>query len=153
MEGTMDQPAREPIFRRVGDGIWAQVEDRSGPLPRHLDSGAHEGRIGLCRCRPLLDSMGSLQVFPIVLVGTRLACRDQHDLLLYATGTYAGLELRLSICRYCGAIEVRDVSIDYLVDGDARGGRRFITQPRRDRRRDLVLGWYAGRRVSGRIYR
>ena len=90
----------------------------------------------------------------VLLIGTRLECRDQHDLALYATGLYEGLDLRLSMCRYCGTVEVRDVSIDVVVDHDPRSGRRlFITQLDRGRRRDLVLGWYAGRRVSGRTYR
>lgn len=148
------EQAREPRFSQIADGIWAQVEDRSAGLPRHLDSSAHEGRIGLCRCRPLIDSMTALQLNPLVLVGTRLDCRDQHDFALYATGLYEGLDLRLSMCRYCGTVEVRDVSIDVVVDHDPRTGRRlFITTPAQGRRRDLLLAWYAGRRASGRVYR
>lgn len=145
---------REARFSQIADGVWAQVEDRSAGLPRHLDSSAHEGRIGLCSCRPLLDSMTVLQLHPLVLLGTRLDCRDQHEFALYVTGQYEGLDLRLSMCRYCGTVEVRDVSIDLVVDHDPRSGRRlFISQPDRARRRDLVIGWYAGRRASGRTYR
>lgn len=144
---------REPQFTRVADGVWAQVENRSATLPRHLDAGAHEGRAGQCRCQPLLEVMRIVRITPMVVVGTRAACRDQHDFGHYATGAYRGLELRLSMCRYCGAVEVRDVSIDLIADEDAGTGRRlFITPPRKAVRRDVVLGWYAGRRVAGRIY-
>ena len=141
----------EPHFTRVADGVWAQVEDRSGGLPRHFSAEAHDGRIGDCHCRPLLESMEGVLIRPIVLLGTRSECRDQHDLVTFATGRYRGLDLRISRCRFCGAVEVRDVSIDLMVD--ERGDRRlFITDPSKARRRDLLLGWYAGRRVAGRIY-
>ena len=145
---------REPRFSQIADGVWAQVEDRSQGLPRHLDASAHEGRIQPCHCRPLLESMTSVLLLSVVLSGTRLACRDQHDLIPFASGAYRGLDLRLRICRFCGAVEVRDVSVDVIVDHDLASGRRLsITQRRESHRRDLLLGWYAGRRVSGRIYR
>lgn len=148
---SVSEMATEPRFTRVADGVWAQVEDRSGGLPRHFSADAHDGRIGACTCRPLLESMDGVLIRPIVLLGTRLQCRDEHDLVTFATGRYRGLDLRIRRCRFCGAVEVRDVSIDLLVD-ESGDRRLFITDPTMARRRDALLGWYAGRRVAGRIY-
>ena len=146
-----------PPIIRVGDGIWAQVEDRSAALPPHLDTSAHVGRIRSCpgvvgTCRPLLTAMTGLVEHPVLLLGTRLDCRDEHDYQRRFTGRYGELDLVLLMCRYCGVFQVRDRSRDLLVDEDGSGRRLFITPIATARRRDAVLGHYAGRRASGRQF-
>lgn len=163
----MAQPraAEEPKIVQIADGVWAQEEDRSVSLPRHLES--HEGRQQPCRCVPLLQAMTGIVQRPAPLLGTRLDCRDEHDLVVWITGNYRSqtqdplrvrlmrthdAALQLSICRYCGMVEVRDVSLDLIVDEDGEGRRKFITPVETALRKDTVLGWYAGRRVSGRQF-
>ena len=143
---------QDPSIVRISDGVWAQVEDRSSDLPAHLDSGAHAGRIRACSCRPLLDAMTDVRSYPLVIAGTRLDCRDDHDYRRRFTGRYAGLDLVLMQCIYCEVVQVRDRSIDLLID-EAGGRRLYITPLSTAKRRDAVLGFYAGRRVSGRTYR
>ena len=150
----MEQASGPPIIQ-IGDGMWAQVEDRSAGLPPHLDASAHSGRVRPCgplgTCRPLLQSMTGLVAYPVVVIGTRLDCRDQHDYRRRFAGRYNGLDLVLMLCRFCEVIEVRDRSRDILVD-EVGGQRKFITPIDKVRRRDAVLGHYAGRRISGRQY-
>lgn len=55
------------------------------------------------------------------------------------------LDLHVRMCADCGAVEVRDVSIDRLA-GLVPGRAGFA-------RRDHVLGFYSGKRVAGREYR
>jgi len=55
------------------------------------------------------------------------------------------LDVRISMCADCGAVQVRDVSLD-LVPG-ARVGSGG------PRRRDHVIGWYSGARPNQREYR
>lgn len=149
---------QDPPIIRVADGVWAQVEDRSAALPPHLDSSAHIGRIRPCTgwhgtCRPLLESMTGLVAYQVILLGTRLDCRDQHDYQRRFTGRYGGLDLVLNLCRFCGTVEVRDVSFDLLEDTDHAGIRHVLTPLSKARRRDAVLGHYSGRRMSGRVSR
>jgi hypothetical protein len=121
----------EPKFVRVADGLTAQVLDRR-ILPRNLDL--------------LLGEMVALRSRPIHLLGARRACMDDdHAAEPWATGVWRGLELRLSICNFCGSIEVRDVSLDILPGVTVGAGG--------PRRRSAVMGWYAGKRAAGRTYR
>lgn len=162
------QPAMaEPKIVRIADGVWAQEEDRSVPLPRHLD--LHEGRVTACRCTPLIEALEDIRVLnQVPILGARLDCRDQHELVPWIVGRYhtltpdprafrlthaIALDLRLSVCRFCGMVEVRDVSITSIVETDAEGRRFHITKPGSRVRKDGVLGWYAGRRQRGRAYR
>lgn len=142
---------------RIADGVWAQAEDRSAALPPHLDTDAHVGRTKPCyprggTCRPLVSAMAGVREYPVVMRGTRLACRDRHDYGLRMTGRYGGLDLRLYMCRFCQVIEVRDVSRDLIVDEDPSGRRLYITPQAKARRKDAVLGHYSGRRSLGRVY-
>jgi len=121
----------EAAIVRIGDGLHAQVIERQ-ILPRRLDL--------------LLADLRAVRSRPVRIFGTRRACTDgDHDLDPWRVGVWRDRELRLSLCSYCGAIEVRDVSLDILPGVMAGSGG--------PRRRSDVLGWYSGRRPSGREYR
>lgn len=115
----------------VADGVRAIRVESSSPLPPSLEI--------------LLRHLLVTAKHPYIARGTRRACTDeQHDYSPWLAGVYAGLDIRLARCAWCGTVEVRDVSLDLLpglVPG--RGGPR---------RRDDVLGWYSGSRPDGRTY-
>lgn len=148
------QPAE---FSRVADGVVAQVVRREQLLPRHLDSSAHAGR-SRCSCTPLLELLTTQQHWPVVPRGTREQCtQEEHDLrplrvamwhsapaALRRQALHGLVQLALTMCAYCGAVEVRDVSYHALA---GLGAGRLAP-----RRRSDVLGWYAGKRPMGRIY-
>jgi hypothetical protein len=83
--------------------------------------------------------------------GARSACTvaRQHPFQAIREGRHWGLDgtlrdLRVEMCPFCGAVCVRDVSPDTLPGArPARGGPR---------RRNLILGWYSGKRPRGREY-
>lgn len=145
------------VFTTVADGVRAQVVRRT-LLPPHLDSRAHEGRHSGCPCRPLLPQLVVHQQWPVAPRGTREACtQEEHDLqplrlatwptapaALLAQALAGRVDLMLTMCAYCGAVEVRDVSFHVLA-GAARGALS-------PRRRSDVLGWYSGKRPAGRVY-
>lgn len=147
----------EPVFTTVADGVRAQVVRRS-ILPPHLDSRAHEGRHAHCVCRPLLEQLRTVQAWPVAPRGTREACtQEEHDLqplrmatwptapaALMAQAHRGRVDLMLTMCAFCGAIEVRDVSYHTMA-----GLRAGSLEPRR---RSDVLGWYSGQRPAGRVY-
>lgn len=112
----------------VADGVKALKVERQSPLPPNLEA--------------LLGSIVVVRSTPVRVLGTRLACRDDHDYRHWMDGLYAGLSLRLAACLYCGAVEVRDVSVD-LLPGVSTGRIK-------PRRRSVVLGWYSGRRANAR---
>jgi len=127
---TIARAQREPIFVTIADGLKAQVVERRSPLPQRLD--------------PLLSGIVVLKRFPVTIVGARQACTDaSHELQPWLWGIYANLELRLSLCAFCGMVEVRDISFDVLPGAMGHG---------KPRRRDAVLGWYTGKRPAGRTY-
>lgn len=147
-------------FTQVADGVRAQVVRRD-VLPAHLDSSAHQGRASSCRCRPLLDQLATVQAWPVVPRGAREACtqeaRVDHELVPLRLATWPSappalklqahqgrVELTLTMCRWCGALEVRDVS--FHAPAGLRLGHNV------PRRRSDVLGWYAGKRPGGRTY-
>jgi hypothetical protein len=65
--------------------------------------------------------------------------------------------LRLEMCADCGAVMVRDISSHGTLGG--RAARIVNTQTGRERiapavgQRDLVIGWYSGKRRAAREYR
>lgn len=127
----MEPTVAEPRIIRIADGLHAQVVDR-GVLPRRLEQ--------------LLGELAFVRSRDVRLLGTRRACRDaEHDLSPWRTGVWRERELRLSLCAYCGAIEVRDVSLDILPGVKAGAGG--------PRRRSDILGWYSGARARGRQYK
>lgn len=121
----------EPNIIAIADGVYAQVVEPVSPLPPRLDA--------------LLAGLTVVRRFPVRLLGTRRACTDaEHSFSSWMWGVYAGRELRLARCPFCGVVEVRDVSLDILPGAPmGKGGPR---------RRDAVLGWYAGSRPLGRNY-
>lgn len=121
----------ETRFARVADGVMAQVIQRQSPLPSKLE--------------PLLSGMRVTAQTNVRLFGARRACTDaEHQFAPWRSGIYAGLELQLALCPFCGVVEVRDVSLDLLPGVSAgRSGPR---------RRNDVLGWYSGQRQAKRTY-
>lgn len=122
----------EPRFTTIADGVIAQVIEPVKRLPPRLET--------------LLSTMLVYRRLPLRPRGTRQACTDgEHALAEWIRGLYRGLELRLSLCAFCGVVEVRDVSLDIL--------DRQIVGRSGPRRRSAVLGWYSGSRPRGREYR
>jgi hypothetical protein len=134
----------QPKFATIADGLRAQVIEVTGVIPPHLNAASHEGRMASCPCRPLVESMQRVKTHQVRVLGIRADCRDQHDYRPSMTGVYRGMDLLLSTCVFCGAVEIRDVSYDILPGLQAgRGGPR---------RRSDVLGWYSGIRANARTY-
>ncbi len=84
--------------------------------------------------------------------GASIRCEAEriHRFGTLREGRHVGLDgivrdLRIEMCRDCGAACVRDVSYDRL-DGLPVGRRG-------PRRRDNVIGWYSGARRASREYR
>jgi hypothetical protein len=142
----------------VADGVRAQVVTRANILPAHLTTSAHEGRQASCQCWPLMEQLMARQVWRVAPAGTREACtQDEHDLrplracvwpeapqALAAQAWHGIVEILLTMCAYCGAVEVRDTSYHQLAG--VRSGSLAT------RRRSDILGWYAGKRPAGRVY-
>lgn len=123
----------------VIEGRRVVVERRTPPLPQRLDA--------------LLAEMFALTVRedirPAGATSSCEAMRD-HRLGVLRAGRHVGTDrvlrdLRVEMCRDCGAVCVRDVSYDRL-DGLTPGRRGPV-------RRDHVLGWYSGARRNRREYR
>lgn len=84
--------------------------------------------------------------------GAAVQCEQlrEHRFGLLRAGTHVGLDglvrdLRVLMCRDCGACQVRDVSVDRL--------EGLPTGRQKPNRRDLVLGWYSGARRNQRQYK
>lgn len=83
--------------------------------------------------------------------GARAACTAarHHPFRPIRVGRHWGLDgelrdLRIEMCPFCGAVCVRDVSLDRFEDAPVgRSGPR---------RRNHILGWYSGKRPRGREY-
>lgn len=159
----MTYPARpKPVpvpatFATIGDGVVGQVVTRQ-LLPPHLDRSAHQGRGASCPCVPLWDQLLTIDSWPVVPRGTREACTQEEHALeplrvaawprapqaLRDAARLGRVQLTITMCAFCGAIEVRDTSFHVLA-----GMRSGTAAPAR---RSDVLGWYAGKRPAGRIY-
>lgn len=121
------------------EGKRTVVVDRRPPLQPSLDR--------------LIAALYSVTVREdIVPRGASIRCEAErtHRFGTLREGKHVGLDavvrdLRLEMCRDCGAVCVRDISFDRL-DGLPVGRRG-------PRRRDLVLGWYTGKRRAGREFR
>lgn len=152
------ESAEEATFATVADGVRAQVVRREYLLPAHLDTRAHEGRGARCPCQPLLQQLQIVRQWPTTVAGTREACtQEQHELVPFLVGMWPGapaslrlqayhgrVDITVTRCRWCGAIEVRDTSFH------APAGLRLGALT--PRRRSEVLGWYAGSRPRGRLH-
>jgi hypothetical protein len=131
----------------VIEGRTVRVIERTPPIPAALDTLLNGGRDAAGRPWP---AMTVLRRFPLRLGGALSACMGQdHELADWIEGFHAGSDgrtrqLRLLACQACGAICVRDISVDTL-PGLATGNQA-------PRRRDHILGWYTGSRPRQRVY-
>ena len=121
------------------EGRKVHVVERRPPLPQKLDL--------------LLSSMTGVRKYPVTIGQTLRSCEQlrHHRFVTFREGRHVGLdgvvrELRLQICQYCEAVCVRDTSLDVAI-----GGERLVTRTA-PRRRDLILGWYSGKRRASREY-
>ena len=87
--------------------------------------------------------------------GARIQCEAlrTHRFGVLREGKHVGLDglvrdLRVEMCRDCGAACVRDISVQTSVDGE-----RVPRGDRLPKRGDQVLGWYSGGRRRQREYR
>lgn len=120
------------------DGQKTIVVERTPPLQQKLDR--------LLAALTRVCDYGDVRP-----TGARAACEmRQHRFLRFREGRHVGLDgvvrdLALQMCADCGAVCVRDQSIDRLPGlSPGRGGPA---------RRDLILGWYSGARRNRREYR
>ena len=72
-----------------------------------------------------------------------------HRFARFREGRHVGIDgvvrdLRLEMCRDCGAVAVRDISYDRLPG--------LPTGQAGPNRRDYILGWYSGARRNQRTY-
>ena len=122
----------------VIEGQRVQVETRPRPIPQKLPD--------------LIAQLFAVSVRQdITPSGTSAQCvaLREHRLTVIREGRHVGTDrvlrdLRIQMCRDCGAVCVRDISFDRL-DGLAPGARGPA-------RRDHILGWYSGARPNRREY-
>jgi len=128
-----------PPRRMVIEGQDTLVVERKPPLPQKLDE--------------LLAAMfGIWAREDIRPAGATTSCEQLrvHRFGVLREGRHLGLDgelrdLRIEMCRSCGATCIRDISYD-RISGLPVGRRGPL-------RRDLILGWYSGKRRAGREYR
>lgn len=147
----------EPRSVQFADGLWGMEITRT-ELPPHLSREEHMGRIGRCYpdgtpCRPLLEDLQVTRQSPVRVRGIRRACLDdQHTTDHWLSGRFHGLDVALLVCSFCWRVQVRDVSLDILVDQAPDGRRLRMTPKGLERRKNAVLGLYSGARPLGRVY-
>lgn len=134
----MNDRAAAPRYTTI-EGRRTAVVERTPPIPATLDR--------------LLAAMFAFTVSEDIRpLGARPACEAlrTHRFGVLREGRHHGIDrvlrdLRVEMCRDCGAVCVRDVSYDRLpgLTVGARGPRR----------KDMILGWYSGARRAGREYR
>lgn len=128
-----------PTRVEVIEGQRTLVVDTSPPLPPKLDG--------------LLGRMFSVtEHADIRPAGATRACEQlrTHRFATLRAGRYFGpdrvlRDLRVEMCRDCGAACVRDISYDRM--SGLPVGRRGPS------RRNHVIGWYSGARRNAREYR
>jgi hypothetical protein len=128
--------AYAPRFETI-EGQRTLVVKRTPPIPPTLDA--------------LLGQLRFAVAYDVRPGGTSRQCEvlREHRFQAFREGRHVGTDgivrdLRLLMCADCSAVCVRDVSIDRLA-GLPTGGRGLA-------RRDLVLGWYSGKRRNGRTH-
>jgi len=147
----------EPRSVEFASGTWGMEIVRTDLTP-HLSRDEHMGRIGRCYpdgspCRPLLEEMRVTRQSPVRVRGVRSECLDDHHgNEHWLSGRYRGMDIQLWVCPFCWRVQVRDVSLDILVDQAPDGRRLRLTPQGLERRKDAVLGLYTGARPFGRTY-
>lgn len=124
------------------EGKKTLVVDRRPPLQPSLDR--------------LLNAMYRVTVREDIRpAGARIACEAErtHRFGVLREGTHVGLDglvrdLRVEMCRDCGAACVRDISLQTSIDGERVPRGRLAPK-----RGDTVLGWYSGARRMQREYK
>ena len=77
----------------------------------------------------------------VITLGWSSQCGEgEHRLAAWLSGVYRGRVLRLSMCRDCETVEVRDVT---------REASTLVNQVNSP---DELLGWYSGARAAGRVH-
>ena len=127
----------EPKVQTI-EGQPTLVVERKAPLPQHLDTLV--GQLSFVRFRDDVQPRG---------MSASCELRN-HRMARMREGRHVGLDgivrdLRLDRCMDCGAVEVRDISVDRL-PGLAAGRSG-------PNRKSHVLGWYSGARRNSREYR
>lgn len=127
---TVVDASAEKRIVKVGDGEYAEVSERR-VLPATLDL--------------LLLALRVTASYPFRRLGTIAECTAaDHIFAPWLDARWGAYDLRLNRCPFCGTVEVRDVSLDFIPG---------LSHGRLDlRRRSKVLGWYSGRRPAGRTY-
>ena len=131
-----EQP--EAARTMVIEGQRVQVVTRQLPIPQKLDQ--------------LIAQLTAITVREDIRPrGASIQCEAlrEHRFGVLRQGRHFGSDrvlrdLRLDMCRDCGAVCVRDISYDRM-DGLTPGRRGPV-------RRDHILGWYSGARRNRREY-
>lgn len=123
------------------EGRKVLVIDRRPPLQPSLD--------GLLAALYMVTAREDIRP-----AGARIECEAQreHRMGVLREGRHVGLDavvrdLRVEMCRDCGACCVRDISFQTSIDGERVPRGRL-----KPRRGDTVLGWYTGSRRRQREY-
>lgn len=131
----------------VIEGQRVLVVERKPPIPPTLELLLEGGRGADGRYWTPMR-VGYRQ--PLTLKGARPECgRQEHRTSIWLEGFSTGSDgvarlLSLHACADCGAVCVRDRSVDSL-DRLPTGRRPLL-------RRDHVIGWYTGARPRQRVY-
>lgn len=131
----------------VIEGRRTLVIERTPPVPSDLRLMLEGGRDAAGRTWVPIRVLHSQK---LVIGGARGSCLGQdHRLSGWLIGAHLGSDgitrrLALYACADCGAVCVRDQSLDTL--------DRLPTGPIPLRRKDHVLAWYSGARPSNRTY-
>jgi hypothetical protein len=129
------------------DGRKVLVVDRKPPLAPTLQLMLEGGRDATGR---VWSPIRMTERNPLKLGGARSDCLMQdHRLVRWLAGFAIDAKgvvrfLALYACADCGAVCVRDQSVDTL--------ERLPAGRRPPRRKDHIIGWYSGARPQQRIY-
>lgn len=134
-----------------------------GTPTRHLEMIEGQKTLVVDRRPPLQPSLDRLlaaiymvtQREDIRPAGARLECEVErtHRMAVLREGRHVGLDglvrdLRVEMCRDCGACCVRDISFQTSV-----GGERVPRGRKPPQRGDIVIGWYSGARRRQREFK
>lgn len=147
----MNERRPEARIVSVGDGQRARFQPAPSVLPPSLGM--------------FLRLMVARQRWQLPALGYRPDCGEgHHRLAKWLQGVYGTREVLVSRCLDCETVEVRDVSLDRgqsFVDDTSTS---LVRPPHVEavvsrlpigaalRRRNLLLGWYSGKRAAGRVY-
>jgi len=166
---VIESRAQEARYLVIGGQRVRVVTNEDRGLPRKLDELLRQ-----------MSSFGFSFKADVQLAGTRAACdaAREHRFTRFREGRWWNprpfvvrteyehgsrtvapglLQLALEMCRDCGAVSVRDVSLEAWAGG--RPARLVNLQTGVERiapalaQRNILLGWYSGMRRAGREYK